>query len=158
MNVKVRNTRNIEQLGFSLIEVISFLSSPQRDDALLREANVDIDRALFPLLIRLGAQGALSVVELADQVGRDHTTISRQLAKLESLALIDRCHSTADRRCRDARLTDDGRKMVAAITSTRARMLTNALADWSDQDCTALAGLLKRFSETLQDCAGKYSR
>ena len=30
----------------------------------------------------------MSVGDLADQVGRDHTTISRQLAKLDALGLV----------------------------------------------------------------------
>ena len=73
-----------------MLDLLGFLNSPQRDDALLREAGVDLDRALFPLLVILGVRGALGVAELADQVGRDHTTVSRQLAKLESLDLVAR--------------------------------------------------------------------
>ena len=80
----MHNTRDVEALGAALVELIGFLNSPQRDDALLREAGVALDRALFPLLVRLGMSGPLSVAGLADQVGRDHTTLSRQLAKLDS--------------------------------------------------------------------------
>lgn len=149
----MQNTHNINLLGASLIDIISFLSSPQRDDALLREAKVDLDRALFPLLVRLGMQGPLSVIELADQVGRDYTTISRQLTKLESLDLISRCQNQTDRRRRSAQLTDKGKKIVSAIVSARRQLLSKALSHWSENDCAVLANLLQRFSETLAEYA-----
>lgn len=148
-SAKVRNTRNWDKLGGALIDLIGLLNSPQRDEALLREAGVRLDRALFPLLVRLGVRGELGVGELAEQAGRDHTTVSRQLAKLESLGLIERCESRADRRTRAARLTGEGKRMVRAITLARRRLLSEALADWSEADRAALADLNRRFADAL---------
>ena len=34
--------------------------------------------------------GPIGIVELADRAGRDYTTVSRQVAKLESLGLVRR--------------------------------------------------------------------
>lgn len=144
----MRNTRNVDMLASAIIELLGFLNSPRRDDALLREAGVDLDRALFPLLVILGARGALGVAELADQVGRDHTTVSRQLAKLESLALIARREGD-DRRRRAAALTPAGKRIVKAITQARQRLLSKALARWSEADRTALAALNRRFADAL---------
>jgi len=149
----VQNTRNFEKLGASLVDLIGFLNSPQRDDALLREAGVTLDRALFPLLVALGARGPLNVAELADQVGRDHTTVSRQLAKLETLNLIERGGSDSDRRRRTAWLTGIGKRIVQAITLARRRLLARALADWSEADRAALANLNRRFADTLVNLA-----
>ncbi|MEJ0066289.1 MAG: hypothetical protein WDM85_13435 [Caulobacteraceae bacterium] len=42
----------------AMIELVGLFNSPQRDDLLLREAGVALDRALFPLLVRLGMSGA----------------------------------------------------------------------------------------------------
>jgi DNA-binding MarR family transcriptional regulator len=149
--VKVQNTRNLEKLISALIDLIGFLNSPRRDDILLREASVTLDRALFPLLVRIGAHGPLSVAELADQVGRDHTTISRQLAKLESLRLMDRGESTVDRRRRPAQLTDHGKAIVKAISFARRRLLSRALSDWTEADLVAFATLARRFADALID-------
>jgi DNA-binding MarR family transcriptional regulator len=145
----VYDKRNIDRLAVSLIDLVGFLNSPRRDDALLREAGVSLDRALFPLLVRLGRQGPLGVAELADQVGRDHTTVSRQLAKLESLGFIARCEGDADRRRRAARLTGGGEAIVHAITLARRRLLSAALADRSEADRAALADLSRRFADTM---------
>jgi DNA-binding MarR family transcriptional regulator len=144
----VQNTRNLDMLASAMLDLLGFLNSPQRDDALLREAGVSLDRALFPLLVIVGARGALGVAELADQVGRDHTTVSRQLAKLESLDLVAR-YEGDDRRRRAAGLTPAGKKIVRAITQARRRLLSKALAQWSEADRAALADLNRRFADAL---------
>jgi len=153
----VQNTRSIDALGRALVDLMSFFASPQRDEALLREAGVALDRALFPLLVRLGARGPLGVAELAEQVGRDHTTVSRQLAKLESLKLVARPEKDGDRRRRPAQLTPAGRKIVQAIVSARRRLLAQALAGWSEEDCAALAELNRRFADQLVQAARSQS-
>jgi DNA-binding MarR family transcriptional regulator len=151
--VKVQNTRNLDKLASALIDLVSLLNSPQRDDALLREADVCLDRALFPLLVFLGARRALGVAELADQVGRDHTTVSRQLVKLEGLGLIERGGSQPDRRKRTAQLTDKGKEIVRAIALARRRLLLRALADWREADVVSLAYLSRRFANSLMQFA-----
>jgi predicted transcriptional regulator len=65
---------------------------------LLREAGVSLDRALFSLLVLIQRRGPLGVGELADRVGRDYTTVSRQVAKLEHLSLVTRRASGSQRR------------------------------------------------------------
>jgi DNA-binding MarR family transcriptional regulator len=138
----------LDALAGAMLDLLGFLNSPQRDDALLCEAGVSLDRALFPLLVILGARGSLGVAELADQVGRDHTTVSRQLAKLESLDLVAR-QDGDDRRRRAAALTSAGKKIVRAITQARRRLLSKALAHWSEADRASLAALNRRFANAL---------
>ena len=106
---------------------------------------------MFPLLVRLDKTGPLSVAGLADQVGRDHTTISRQLAKLERLGLVSRLADGADRRVRTAGLTVAGDKVVQAITAARQRLLSRALAAWDESDVAGLARLNRRFVDALRD-------
>lgn len=147
----MQNTHDLEALGGALIDLVGFLNSPQRDTALLREAQVEIDRALFPLLVAIGARGAPTVAEIADLVGRDSSTISRQLARLNTLALIVRDEDDADRRRSRTRLTDRGRAVVEAIGQARRRLLSAALADWNEDDLTVLAGLSRRLVTALAD-------
>jgi DNA-binding MarR family transcriptional regulator len=52
------------------------------------------------------------VVELADRAGRDYTTVSRQVAKLESLGLVERRESATDRRVREAAISAKGKAMT----------------------------------------------
>jgi DNA-binding MarR family transcriptional regulator len=142
-----------ENLILGLVEVIGFINDPRRDGRLLAEAGVDFEPVLLPLLVRLGVGGSAGVVELAAQLGRDHSTMSRQLAKLEKLGLAQRSAAPNDRRSRITRLTARGDEAVAALSAARSRVLDQALADWSPADRGALAWLLRRFAGALKATA-----
>jgi DNA-binding MarR family transcriptional regulator len=141
--------KEILQLHRALVDLIGLMNQPQRDDALLQEAGVDLDRALFPLLIGIERKGAIGVVELANLAGRDYTTVSRQVAKLESLGLIARCPSKADKRIREARITAKGLGMTLRIHAARQRIATALFANWTKRDLQDLARLMRRFTDEL---------
>ncbi|XFC37133.1 MarR family transcriptional regulator [Stenotrophomonas indicatrix] len=61
---------------------------------------VHLDQALFRLLVVIERLGPIGVVELADRLGRDYTTISRQVTKLERMELVIRHDNAEDRRMR----------------------------------------------------------
>src|SRR5580658_8285979 len=103
--------KEIHQLHRTLVDLVGLMNRPQRDSALLQEAGVSLDRALFPLLITVDLKGPLGAVELGELVGRDYTTVSRQIAKLDSLELITRRPSKADRRVREAVITAKGKEV-----------------------------------------------
>ncbi|MCI4322528.1 MAG: MarR family transcriptional regulator [Thermoplasmata archaeon] len=143
-------SRDVRPLHHALVDLMAVLNRPQRDRALLREAGVDLDRALFPVLIAVERNGPLAVVELANLVGRDHTTVSRQISKLGELGLIGRHPSTTDRRVREVEITAKGRRMTDALDAARDRMATVLFARWSARDRRDLARLIRRFAEDLQ--------
>src|SRR5271166_535933 len=102
---KVQNTHISDQLRLlhgALMDIVAVINQPQRDEALIAEAGIPLDRALFPLLVSVERFGPIGVVELADRIGRDYTTVSRQAAKLERLGLAERRGSAADRRVRES--------------------------------------------------------
>ena len=67
----MRDTCNVDAIAAALIELTGLLNSPRQDEVLLGAAGVSLDRALFPLLVRLSASPAMGVAQLADKVGRD---------------------------------------------------------------------------------------
>ena len=90
---KVQNTHIrgvLRNLHEALIDVVGVFNRPQNDVILLREAGVSLDRALFPLLVLIERRGPIAVGELAGRVGRDHTTVSRQVGKLEKFSVSSR--------------------------------------------------------------------
>jgi DNA-binding MarR family transcriptional regulator len=148
----VQNThihRLLRPLHEALLDLVGFINRPQNDAILLREAGVSLDRALFPLLVRIQRRGPLGVGELADLVGRDYTTVSRQVAKLENLGLITRQSGEADRRVTEAVVTEKGQAVSELFDAARERLAQRALADWSEQDLKELARLLRRFTDNL---------
>jgi DNA-binding MarR family transcriptional regulator len=147
------DTGIVDEIAATLVDLIGFFSGPQRVERLLREAEVDLDRALFPLLVCLAVHGPLSAAGLAEQIGRDHTTISRQLSKLASLSLISREAGGADRRVRTVTLTPAGDRIAQNVTAARRRLLSAALRGWSEGDLGDLARLSRRFVDTLASAA-----
>jgi DNA-binding MarR family transcriptional regulator len=153
----VRNTHMsdvLRRLHEALLDVLGIFNRPQNDVILLREAGVSLDRALFPLLVLIQRRGPLGVGELADWVGRDYTTVSRQVAKLESLDLVARRASKTDRRVTEAVVTEKGQAMSEMLDAARERLARNALAGWSEHDLEDLARLLGQFADNLMHRPG----
>jgi DNA-binding MarR family transcriptional regulator len=144
----VQNARmnaELRDIHMAMMDLVGFLNRPQADDLLLREAGVSLDRALFPLLVRIERKGPIGVVDLADFAGRDHSVVSRQVAKLESLGLVERRAGATDRRVREAAITAKGRDLTDALDAARQRLAGPMLDKWSAEDRKDLARLLRRF-------------
>lgn len=139
--------KDIRQLHHTLIDLVGLMNKPQRDKALLHEAGVRLDRALFPLLVGIERKGPIGVVELADLAGRDYTTVSRQVAKLWNLGLITRRPSKADKRVRKIEVTAQGREMIRLVAKARERMVAALFAHWSKRARRDLVRLMRRFAD-----------
>ena len=142
-------SQQIRALHGSLLSIASAMNRPQRDEAMVREAGISLDRALFPLLVGIERSGPIGVVDLADRVGRDYTTVSRQVAKLESLGLVSRQAGDHDRRVRHAVITPKGKVMTDAVDAARERMGREIFANWEKQDVADLVRLMQKFAADL---------
>lgn len=142
-------SREVRQLHHTLLDLVGFMNRPQRDAALLSEAGVSLDRALFPLLVVIERKRPIGVVDLADLVGRDYTTVSRQTAKLSKLGLIRRRPSKTDRRVRELSVTPRGKKLTRTLDAARDRLAAVAFVQWSKRDLRTLARLMRSFANDL---------
>jgi DNA-binding MarR family transcriptional regulator len=148
----VQNTHfsaQFRSLHKSMLDIVTVMNRPQRDEHLLKAAGLSLERALFSLLISIAKYGPIGVVELAESVGRDHTTVSRQVARLEELGLVDRQAGKRDRRVREAVVTEKGRSMTDRIDNAREQIARVILADWSDEDLGQLSILLRRLADAM---------
>jgi len=141
----------IRELHGALIDIVSFMNQPQRDERMVKEAGISLDRALFPLLVGIERRGPIGIVELAAGVGRDYTTVSRQVAKLESLGLAERRQSTADRRVTEAVITPKGKAMTDNIDDARERYARAIFKSWDAQDIDELVRLMRKFADAVND-------
>jgi DNA-binding MarR family transcriptional regulator len=151
---RVQNTHisdQIRALHLSLIDIVSVVNRPQRDEQMVRDAGISLDRALFPLLVLIERLGPIGVVDLADRVGRDYTTVSRQVAKLESQGLIKRQDGAADRRVREAAVTPKGKAMTDRIDAARERMARRLFENWEAGEIEAFVRLMRKFADGLRD-------
>lgn len=144
----VQNTHNnavFDDLHNALLMIVGTFNRPQRDELLIKESNIQLDRALFPLLIQIGRFGPIGVVELAERAGRDYTTVSRQVAKLEELGLAQRQKNAKDKRVNEAVITAAGKVMTDKIDAARAQIYQNLFASWPNEERAELARLLQKF-------------
>ena len=139
--------RELLQLREALLDINGILNRPQPDAALIALAGVDLDRALFPLLVRIERRGPLGIVELAELCGRDYTTVSRQVAKLESLGLVGRRANAQDARIKQAVISDQGRVMTRAIDGAREKVFLRLLEGWEREEVTELARLMRKLAD-----------
>lgn len=155
---KVHNAhikRLLPDLHRSLIDIATMMARPQRDSQLLDKAGLSLERALFPLLVLVERLGPIGVVELASRVGRDYTTVSRQVARLEKLGLVDRRSSAADKRVREAVITPQGKVATEALDLAREEMALAVFKDWNRDDFENLARLMRMLVESMDDSSGE---
>jgi DNA-binding MarR family transcriptional regulator len=100
--------------------------------------------------VRIGAAGAIGVSLLAEQAGRDHSTISRQVAALEKLGLVKRRANAQDSRIHEAAITDRGKETVLRITKVRRKLLGRLLSDWSEKERRDLARLNQKLAKAIR--------
>lgn len=139
--------REMLQLREALLDITGVLNRPQPDAALIALAGVDLDRALFPVLARVERRGPLGIGELAELCGRDYTTVSRQVTKLEGMGLVVRRANAQDARIKQAVITRKGRMMTSALDGAREKILASLLAQWDKQEVVELARLLRKFAD-----------
>jgi DNA-binding MarR family transcriptional regulator len=146
----------LRQLRDALQDLSSLMYGSLLHTALTEEAGVSLDRALLPLLLRIQRIGPVGVEDLAKMVGRDQSTISRQLAKLEQLGLVARKPALADARVREAVLTARGRATADAVNAARERLAVLALANWSEKEKRDFVHLIHKFvTEVSTNLSGR---
>jgi DNA-binding MarR family transcriptional regulator len=153
---KVQNTHigaQIRDLHGAVLDIVAVINRPQGDEVLIKEAAIPLDRALFPLLVVIDKFGPIGVVDLADRVGRDYTTVSRQVAKLESLDLVARQVDVRDRRIRRSAITPAGKVMTQAVDAARERIGRRIFKSWDPGDVDELVRLMRKFADAIKDGA-----
>ena len=144
------NKYDITEFHGALLDIIGVINQPVRDEQLLQAAGVQLDQILFPLLVAIGRCGPVGVVELADNLGRDYTTVSRQVKKLEAQSLAHKQPNAQDRRISEVTLSEQGRAIFDAIAVARQKLMNQVLATWSPEEVAALFHLTRKYADSLQ--------
>lgn len=144
-------TQQLRSLHETLLDIVTVMNRPQRDEHLLKAAGLSLERALFPLLVSIAKNGPIGIVDVAERIGRDYTTVSRQVARLEEIGLVKRQVSAQDRRIREAIITDRGRAISDRIDIAREQIARQVLADWDDNDLAQLTLLMRRFADAMME-------
>ena len=144
------NDYDITTFHGALLDIIGVMNQPARDEQLLQAAGVQLEQLLFPLLVAIGRRGPIGVVELADNLGRDNTTVSRQVKKLEAQGLAHKPPNANDRRISEVTLSEQGQAIFAQIARARQKLMNQVLANWSPDEVQALFTLTRKYADSLQ--------
>lgn len=102
-----------------------------------------------PILAAL-RRGSADSTTLAEQLGLDRTTVSRQVDALVAAGFVTRSSSMTDRRSTMLTLTVDGRQDAERLHKNISATVASALEDWTASDRAAIARLLPRLVDALQ--------
>ncbi|MBN9035823.1 MAG: MarR family transcriptional regulator [Rhizobiales bacterium] len=141
--MSTRDDEWADEMHAAFMDMVGLFNRPEPDAAILQAAGVELDRALFPLLSRIGIKAPISVVELAAIAGKDHSTVSRQVAKLETLGLVRRVPSELDQRVRYLAPTEAGDDIIARIRTARRKAIAGWAKEWDRAE-------REKFLETLK--------
>lgn len=113
-----------------------------------REAGVSLDPPGLFLLSRV-AERPTRLMELAERLGLDPSTISRKVQELEGAGLLTRQPDSDDRRAATLDVTPRGKEVVELAERGRLAFLERLLEGWSESDRRELARLLGRLGDAL---------
>jgi DNA-binding MarR family transcriptional regulator len=148
---KAQFAAQIRDLHGSILDIIVVINRPERDELLIKAAAIPLDRALFPLLVVIDKFGPVGVGDLADRVGRDYTTVSRQVARLASLRLVERRAGAKDRRVTETAIAPKGKVMIAALDTARERLGRRIFKSWDPGEVDELIRLMRKFAEDIKE-------
>ncbi|SFF56385.1 MarR family winged helix-turn-helix transcriptional regulator [Blastococcus tunisiensis] len=110
------------------------------------ELHPDLDGAAYGLLALLQDSGPLRASEVVARLGLDKSTVSRQVAHLVDLGLVDRSADPVDGRAQVLTPSAEGSARLSRIRDVRRARWESDLEDWPAADVAQLAELLGRLN------------
>jgi DNA-binding MarR family transcriptional regulator len=140
--------RAADEIGSQLVRLVRLI---ERVQAQYHAEHPDaVDRATYLLLVHLVKDGPRRAGTLAEAVHSDPSTVSRQVAQLVRLGLVERVADAADGRATLLVATDEGRRVFDENRQLRNRGIASLMAEWSADDRDAFAHLLTRFTDAFE--------
>jgi DNA-binding MarR family transcriptional regulator len=110
------------------------------------ELHRDLDGAAYGLLVLLDDAGPLRASDVVARLGLDKSTVSRQVASLVDLGMVDRAADPADGRAQVLSTSAEGHRRLTELREARRARWEADLADWATSDVATLAALLSRLN------------
>jgi DNA-binding MarR family transcriptional regulator len=126
---------------------------PRLHERLTAATGLTLDHSSTQLIRRLADAGPIRLSEVALQMGLDLSTVSRLVAHLEAMGLVERRTDDLDRRASLLSLSSSGRLVSAKICEGRRDLFTQILSEWDERDVRRFAALVTRFAHDLASFA-----
>ncbi|APU70508.1 hypothetical protein LCR01_15780 [Companilactobacillus crustorum] len=134
----------------ALVTIVAFFNRTDRDKAFVKDANIDLEATSFQLFVTIGRMQPTNVSDLANILGKSHSSISRQVDKLENHGLILTKDADKDARIRVIELSKLGEDITNTINETRLKKIQTGLDDWTENEKQQLLESLNHLAKTLK--------
>lgn len=118
-------------------------------DFALSMAELELTQKQAATLQLIGANPAVSQVDLASTLGTDRATMMAMIDRLEERGFVVRRRSTEDRRRQELNLTEAGEKMVARAKRTIAEHERHFTSRFTPEELKALMNALSRIHQQV---------
>jgi DNA-binding MarR family transcriptional regulator len=115
------------------------------------KARNSMDRAAYLLLNRLDNEGPMGVKALAEGMGIDSSTVTRQVAPLVDSGLVKRTSHPEDGRAVVLALSPRGRGRLDEVRTSRQQLMSVVTEGWTETEREIFCELLGRFNVALSD-------
>jgi DNA-binding MarR family transcriptional regulator len=110
----------------------------------------ELQPAAYPVLLHVVEHGPTRAADIVDHLGLDKSAISRQVAHLEALGLVQRAQDPDDGRAAVLKATQLARRRVTRLREQRRADFAAKLATWSEAELSELASQLARYNVALE--------
>ena len=137
-----------DSVGTQLIRLVRLI---ERTQAHYHSERPDaVERATYILLVHLVKDGPQRAGALAESVHSDPSTISRQIAQLVKLGLVERTADPEDGRATLLAATTEGVRVFQENRRSRNERIAALIAPWDPAERTLFAELLGRFTTDFE--------
>lgn len=109
-----------------------------------------LDRAAYVILRHLADAGPQNVSALADRLGLDGSTVTRQVSAMQRDGLVVREADPRDGRGTVIAPTASGLRRMSAVRAARTDLYGRILSSWTEDDRERLADLMGRLIDALE--------
>lgn len=139
---------DVDALSQELVRLVRLVDRTRADCA--TRCGEGLERAAYLLLARLVAEGPQRLSVLAEAVHSDLSTVSRQVAQLVALELVQRHPDPRDGRAARLTATEAGQRVFDEHRRIRNQHTAAVLAGWPAQDVQRLVALLDRLNTDFE--------
>ncbi|WP_442007058.1 MarR family winged helix-turn-helix transcriptional regulator [Paenarthrobacter sp. RAF54_2] len=97
---------------------------------------------MISILTRLSATGTLRISDLANRLGLDRSTLSRQVAAAVTAGYVSRTTDESDSRAYLVSMTDEGKAAYRAVRLARTRIMVEMTRQMSSSELDQVSNAL----------------
>ncbi|MTH51817.1 MarR family transcriptional regulator [Bacillus mangrovi] len=110
-----------------------------------------LSQSRLEILHKLYEKEEMTQRELQKAVLIDHAAVTRHIKQLEDRGSVSRRKNPEDTRFTYVKLTDEGRRKMAAYREEKQRFVSNVLKGFTKEERNSLKGMLSRLQQNIEE-------